>query len=229
MSNARAYNPASWKPSRVDLVLSVVIAFSLPATAGWLYDKKGALIPMLIYYALAWGLVKLRRGTVGYLTPISKPPVWFYINLGVILTSLVFARMSPVKVEKVSPAGVLFTALVWAFANASTEQILWLYLFDSWDLYPKKTRAGYRVTGLLLFATFVGLIHTMFWTKFLQVVQPNTTAGVIFVLMTTISGFLHIAVWRSSGQMIFTFIPHLILNLGPLFWTGYSILPYLWK
>ncbi|WP_158301057.1 hypothetical protein [Thermotoga maritima] len=49
------------------------------------------------------------------------------------------------------------------------------------------------------------------------------------MLMTTISGFIHIVVWRQSGNMVFTFIPHFLLNLGPLFWTGYSIVPYLWR
>ena len=27
--------------------------------------------------------------------------------------------------------------------------------------------------------------------------------------------------------MVYTFIPHFILNLLPLLWTGYSIVPYL--
>jgi hypothetical protein len=36
-------------------------------------------------------------------------------------------------------------------------------------------------------------------------------------------------VWRESNQMIFTFIPHYLLNLLPFFWTGYSLLPYLFK
>jgi hypothetical protein len=29
--------------------------------------------------------------------------------------------------------------------------------------------------------------------------------------------------------MVYTFIPHFLLNLVPLFWTGYSILPFLIK
>jgi len=29
--------------------------------------------------------------------------------------------------------------------------------------------------------------------------------------------------------MVFTFIPHFILNLLPIFWTYYSILPYLFR
>ncbi|KFZ21555.1 hypothetical protein [Thermotoga neapolitana] len=230
MSGVKTYDPTSWRPKHLDLLLSAVIAFSLPAVAGWLYDLSGVLIPMLIYYSLAWGLVKLRRGVVGYGTPFpKKPPKWFYVNVLVILTALFFAYQARIRVEEVDRFGVLLTALLWAPVNASTEQILWLYLFDSWDLYPEKPRLRYRLAGLVFFAAFVGLIHTMFWTKFLHVASPEGFFGVAFVLMTTISGFIHIVVWRQSGNMVFTFIPHFLLNLGLLFWTGYSIVPYLWR
>ena len=229
-TETQRYDPTSWRPSRLDLAISAVVAVAFPFIAGWLYGKKGALIPIILYYSLAWGLAKLRRGVVGYRTPMPpRPPVWFYVNVGVILIGLVFAYLSPVKVDNPWLPGVVLTALLWAPANAASEQLLWLYIFDSWDLYPGKKSIPYRVAGLVFFAAFVGLIHTMFWTKFLTVVEPGTVFGALFVLATTISGFLHIVVWRQSGQMVFTFIPHLLLNLGPLLWTGYSILPYLWR
>lgn len=228
--SAQIYDPTTWKPSRADLIIATAVALVFPLIAGWLYGLKGALIPMALYYSLAWGLSKLRRGLTGYGTPLpEKPPVWFYVNVGVILLGLAFAHMAPIKVENPYMLGVLLTALLWAPANASSEQLLWLYIFDSWDLYPEKPKLSYRLIGLLLFSAYVGAIHTLFWTKFLQVVDPESVFGVIFVLLTTISGYIHIIVWRRSGQMVFTFIPHLLLNIGPLLWTGYSILPYLWR
>ncbi len=219
---------ASWKPTRLDLLLAVLVTLTLPWLTGWLYKLTGALLPMLLYYGLAWGLVKARRGAIGYRNPMPKrPPIWFYVNLGIIAAGLFFAWLTPVKVTDWQISGVLLTALIWAPLNAASEQILWLYIFDAWDLFSQKPRLGYRLAGLLLFSAFVGMIHTMFWTQFLHTVQPEGLFSVLFVLLTTISGFLHIVVWRQSRQMIFTFIPHLLLNLGPLFWTGYSILPYL--
>ncbi|GAB4533824.1 MAG: hypothetical protein Fur0018_23420 [Anaerolineales bacterium] len=218
----------SWKPTRFDLALAVVLALGLPFVAGFLYRQTGALLPMLLYYGLAWGVALWRRGDSGYRNPMPKnPPVWFWVNLGVIALSLVAARLSPVVTENPHLAGVLLTALFWAPINAASEQLLWLYLFDAWDLYPESTHPAFRGVGLLLFAAFVGMIHTMFWVHFLTTVQPEPPWGVLFILLTTLSGFLHIVVWRQSKQMIFTFIPHLLLNLGPLFWTGYTILPYL--
>ena len=67
----------------------------------------------------------------------------------------------------------------------------------------------------------------MYWAKFLETVDPKQVLGLVFVVLTTVSGFLHLVVWRKSNQMIFTFIPHFLLNLVPIFWTNYSILPYL--
>ncbi|NQT60767.1 MAG: hypothetical protein HQ557_17480 [Bacteroidetes bacterium] len=46
-------------------------------------------------------------------------------------------------------------------ANASSEQLLWIYIFESWDLAGAviKKKHGWlinRVVGLLLFSAFVG-------------------------------------------------------------------------
>ncbi|WP_298005845.1 MULTISPECIES: hypothetical protein [Anaerolinea] len=220
----------TWEPAKLDLALSAGIALAFPFVAGFLYLRTGAFLPMLLYYGLAWGLVKWRRGSIGYLNPFPpKPPIAFYINLGVIALSLVCAWLSPIVNPSIQLPGMLLTALVWAPVNAATEQILWIYLFEAWDLYPKKTAILYRATGLLFFAAFVGMIHTFFWTRFLQTVDPGTIFGTLFVVLTSLSGFLHLVVWRQSRQMVFTFIPHFILNLLPIFWTYYSILPYLFR
>lgn len=96
-------------------------------------------------------------------------------------------------------------------------------------MYPKKNALAFRTIGLLFFLVFVGLIHTLFWVQFLNTVQAGTLFGTIFVVLTSVSGFLHLVVWRRSRQMVFTFIPHLLLNLVPLIWTGYSMVPYLFS
>ena len=98
----------------------------------------------------------------------------------------------------VTLAGVLLTAIIWAPVNAASEQLLWIYIFESWDLYPLDRhqnyirRWGYRAVGLLFFSTFVGLIHTMFWLNFLHTVDSEIIFGLLFVLTTTISGYIHI-------------------------------------
>jgi hypothetical protein len=147
----------------------------------------------------------------------------------VIVGGLVCACLSPLIAPTVDLPGMLVTALLWAPLNAATEQILWIYIFEAWDLFPEKYHVAFRLVGLALFAAFVGLIHTGFWVKFLTTVDSGTLPGVLFVILTSVSGFLHIIVWRKSRQMVFTFIPHLLLNLVPIIWTHYSIVPYLFR
>lgn len=221
---------SQWQSKKLDLYLAVLIAFFLPIIAGFLYGQTGALLPMLLYYGLAWGIVKWRRKSTGYFNAFPKRITpFFYVNLGVILTSLVCAYLARNQFPSSTTTGILITALIWAPLNAATEQLLWIYLFESWDLYPTKTRPAFRLIGLVLFTVFVGLIHTMFWAKFLETVDSKQLFGIAFVLLTTVSGFLHLVVWRKSNQMILTFIPHFLLNLIPIFWTNYSILPFLFS
>ena len=227
-SNLMSSKPLKWQPKKIDISMAAIIAILFPIIAGVLYRETGALLPMILYYGLAWGLVKWRRGTTAYFNPFPKHiTIIFYINVGVIIGSLVCAYLARNIFLESSTIGILITALIWAPLNAATEQLLWIYLFEAWDLYPAKPRLVYRLIGLTLFAAFVGLIHTMFWAKFLTTVEPNQMFGVIFILLTSVSGFLHLVVWRKSNHMILTFIPHFLLNLIPLFWTNYSILPYL--
>ena len=63
----------------------------------------------------------------------------------------------------------------------------------------------------------------------LLTVESGTLFGIVFIVLTSLSGFLHLIVWRKSHQMLFTFIPHLLLNLVPIIWTHYSILPFLFR
>lgn len=218
----------TWKPAKLDLALSAVLALLFPFVAGLLFTRTGALLPILLYYGIAWGVVKWRRGSIGYRNQFpAKPPVAFYVNVCVILACLTCAWLTPIVTPTVSVSGMLITALIWAPLNGASEQILWIYIFESWDLYPKKTSFINRLIGLLFFTAFVGLIHIKFWVQFLTTVEPGTVIGIVFVMLTSLSGYLHLVVWRKSRQMFFTFIPHLLLNLVPVIWTHYSILPYL--
>lgn len=225
------YPVSQWLPTNLDLGLAVAVALLLPVISSLLFAVTGAFIPMILYYGLAWGIVKWRRGSSGYFKPFPKQiTVFFYINLVVILCSLFCAYFARNQFPGSSFTGVLLTALIWAPINAASEQLLWIYLFEAWDLYPKKQHPLlFRLIGLTLFTAFVGLIHTLFWAKFLVTVDSTLIFGLIFIILTTASGFLHLIVWRKSNHMILTFIPHFLLNLIPIFWTNYSILPYLFR
>ncbi len=227
-----------WKPNKYDLVISTSLAVIFPFLASLIYTATGALIPMILYYGLAWGISYWRRGYSGY-TKSSKVkiPKAFIINLVVITACVILAFFARNTEIIPNTTGAILTGLIWAPLNAASEQLLWIYLYDSWDLIqPMQERFSSnkwhwmrRIVGIILFTFFIGTIHTLFWVKFLHTVDSNSIVGIIFVILTAISGYLHIIAWRESGNMFFTFIPHLLLNLVPLFWTGYSILPFLLK
>jgi len=224
------HSKTHWQPLKLDLIFATVIGLMFPILAGLLNDAIGAFLPMVLYYGLAWFLVKWRRASTGYFNPLPKKITgFFYLNVGVIIISLVFAYLARNTFPNNEFFGILITALIWAPLNAASEQLLWIYIFEAWDLFPSKPKSGYRLGGLLLFSAFVGMIHTMYWAKFLTTVDSHQVFGVIFVIMTSASGFLHLVVWRKTNHMIFTFIPHFLLNLIPIFWTGYSILPFLFQ
>jgi hypothetical protein len=221
----------TWKPTSNDLLLSAIVAVALPFLARFLYMRTGALIPMLIYYGLAWGISKWRRGSTGYFHNIPrKIPVSFALNVGLIGIALALAYFARIETSPDNVAGVILTGVFWATINAASEQMLWIYIFEAWDLRRAPTKKGKwlnRAIGLILFSGFVGMIHALFWVEFLHTVDSSLTVGVLFVVLTTATGYVHLVVWRKSNHMIFTFIPHFLLNLIPLFWTGYSIVPYL--
>ncbi|TFF97678.1 MAG: hypothetical protein EU547_03640 [Promethearchaeota archaeon] len=224
-------------PNKIDLFLSAILAIIFPFLAGLVFQFVGALLPMVLYYGLAWGIVKWRRGSTGYFNQFkNKIPISFVLNIIIILSSIIFAFFGRLT-HSFNYLEMLLTAFIWAPINAASEQLLWIYIFESWDFYftnndkndedTKNKKILFRIIGLILFTLFVGTIHTFFWTLFLHVVDPTTIFGIIFVLLTTISGFLHIIVWRQSNQMVLTFIPHFILNFIPIFFTGYSIIIFL--
>jgi hypothetical protein len=250
-----------WKPAKLDLILSTIVAITLPILALYLYKFTGAFIPIIIYYSLAWILPIWRRKGAGYnLNGFNKHQIAFYINTGLIIICIIFIYLGRIIPDEISRTGAILTALIWAPINASSEQLLWIYIFESWELYPqsvksktikgneskvsneintefiesiekdslyKKKKLLFTIIGLILFTCLVGLIHTLFWANFLHLVDPSSVFGILFIILSTVTGFMHIIVWKKSKNMLFTFIPHLLLNALPIIFTSYSILPYL--
>ena len=139
-----------WKPTALDLILSAVIAIGFPFLASLLYTETGALLPMIFYYVLAWGIVKWRRGSTGYFNkPIQKVPLIFYINVGVILLALILAYLSRITIDQPDIIGILLTAVLWATINASSEQLLWIYIFEAWDLSGIFSKKRHIMIGIL--------------------------------------------------------------------------------
>jgi len=116
-----------WKPTSADLTISTIIAIAFPLFAGYFYEETGALLPMIFYYGLAWGIVKWRRGSTGYYNTSKKRiPISFLINIFLILLSLAFAYHARILNHEPNILGVIMTAIIWAPLNAASEQLLWI-------------------------------------------------------------------------------------------------------
>ena len=91
-----------WHSNKYDLIISTIIALLFPFLASLLYKATGALIPMIVYYGLAWGIVIWRRKSSGYTNKSKKLiPVAFIINVVVVGAALVLAYFA--RNTEVSP------------------------------------------------------------------------------------------------------------------------------
>ncbi len=228
----------NYHPKPLDLLLASIAAIAMPVVAGLLFDLSGALVPMAIYYGLfAILIVRWRRGSLdydiqngnivdqfrSYMTPL------FFV-LFILQTVVVFSSwFTLIRVENPNLIGWSLTLLVWAPVNAFSEQLIWLYTFDSFAEYYKEGRKRSIMVfiGGALYIALIGLIHALFWAKFLlesSYVFPFTE---LFFLIQFIMPIGYIFLYRRTGSMWPLGIIHVYLNFTGVLISGYSILPYL--
>jgi len=66
-------SPDGFKPRYIDLLLATVAAIRLPIFASLVLGMTGALIPLVLYYGVfSWGVVRWRRGAVGFVVVIMR-------------------------------------------------------------------------------------------------------------------------------------------------------------
>jgi hypothetical protein len=228
----------TYRPTRLDLVLAALAAIGLPILAGYLYDLVGALIPMVIYYGLfAVVIVRWRRGSLGYeihrgdlmsqfrryVTPLFG--VLFLLQSILVVTSW----FTLVRIEPLDPLGWILTLAIWTPANAFSEQLIWLYAFDSFAEYYKGGRKRQIMVfiGGGLYIALIGMIHALFWGKFLLESNYVFLATQVFFIIQFLMPLGYIFIYRRTGSMWPVAIIHLWLNLTGVLFSGYSILPYL--
>jgi hypothetical protein len=228
----------NYKPSSLDLLIATIAAVLMPVMAGYLFDITGALIPMLIYYGLfAILIVRWRRRSLGYsidrhnlrgqfrsyFTPLFG--LLFFLQSVLVIISW----FTLVRFEILDPIGWILTLTIWAPINAFSEQLIWLYTFDSFAEYYKE---GHKRTisvfiGGVLYITLIGLIHALFWGKFLLESNYTFLFTEAFFIIQLIIPIGYIFLYRRTGSMWPLGIIHAYLNLTGILFSGFSILPYL--
>lgn len=228
----------TYNPKSLDLIIAVVAAILMPIAAGFLFDISGALIPLAMYYGLFAILIvrwrkgslnyKLERGNLrnqfrSYITPLF---IVLFMLQGILVITSWFTL---IRHGILDPVGWLLTLLIWAPLNAFSEQLIWLYTFDSFAEYYKegRRRSAMIIIGGVLYIILIGIIHALFWGKFLLENNYVFLFTEIFFLIQFIMPIGYVFLYRRTGSMWPIGIIHLLLNFTGVLFSGYSIVPYL--
>jgi hypothetical protein len=230
--------PDNFQPTYLDLILATLAAIGLPFAAGFLFNATGALIPLILYYGVfCWAIVRWRRGAVGYGIDggaIRKQFAGYVSSIFVVILilQLILVGFEFITVQQVSDfnlLGFIITLVVWAPLNAFSEQLIWMYTFDSYAEFFKEgpKRKGMIAIGGLLYVALISLIHLLFWILVLPTGQYVFPFSELFVPIQTTIAIGYIFLYRKSKSMWPLAIIHVLINITAIALSGYSILPVL--
>jgi hypothetical protein len=230
--------PDNFQPTYLDLILATLAALGLPFAAGFLFNVTGALIPLILYYGVfCWAIVRWRRGAVGYGIDggaIRKQFAGYVSSIFVVILilQLILVGFEFITVQQVSDfnlLGFIITLVVWAPLNAFSEQLIWMYTFDSYAEFFKEgpKRKGMIAIGGLLYVALISLIHLLFWILVLPTGQYVFPFSELFVPIQTTIAIGYIFLYRKSKSMWPLAIIHVLINITAIALSGYSILPVL--
>ena len=213
--------------TNLDLLLATVVAVGLPPLAAWLFDRSGgALVPLILYYGVCCvALVRWRKGALDYRRPARWPWAIFLPSLLLPLASAGI-NLGALPDTGGAPLGVALTLLLWAPLNAALEQCSWFYVLDAWRnrWAGGARRAAGTALGVALLLALVGLIHALFWARFLPLAEatPLTRFAIpLNVVLTVAYG----ALYYRSRSMWPVFVVHLLVNAQLVLIARCSMLP----
>jgi hypothetical protein len=230
--------PENFQSTYLDLVLATLAAIGLPLAAGYLFHATGALIPLILYYGVfCWAIVRWRRGAVGYglnRGAIRKQFASYVSSIFVVILvlQLILVGFEFITVQQVSDfnlLGFVVTLAIWAPMNAFSEQLIWIYTFDSYAEFFKEgpKRKVMIAIGGLLYIALISLIHLLFWILVLPEGQYVFPFSELFVPIQTVIAIGYIFLYRKSKSMWPLAIIHVLINITAIALSGYSILPVL--
>ena len=230
--------PDDFQPTYLDLVLATLAALGLPFAAGYLFNTTGALIPLILYYGVfCVVIVKWRRGSLGYEINRGALRRQFggYVSsifIVLLILQLILVGFEFITFERVSDfnlLGFILTLFIWAPVNAFSEQLIWIYTFDSYAEFFKEgpKRKVMIAVGSLMYVALISLIHVLFWILVLPEGQSIFPFSVLFILIQTMIAIGYIFLYRKSKSMWPLGIIHILINITAIALSGYSMLPVL--
>jgi hypothetical protein len=218
---------ARFAPTTLDLGLAALVAIGLPFAAAWLFDwTGGALASLVLYYGVCClAVVRWRRGRLDYHWPARWPWLIFLPSL-LLPAVLAFINLEALPREGSGRTAVILTLLIWGGINAACEQLSWFYVFDSWRLRWREGVARWvgLGVGLLLTLGLIGLIHALFWAKFLPLAEQTGLTRFSLPLNMVLTGAYY-WLYRRSGSMWPVFVLHFLVDAQLVWIAQYSIWP----
>jgi hypothetical protein len=187
-------------------------------------------VPLILYYGVfCVAIVLWRKKSLDYVRPVS----WsFKLFVGLLALQLFVQTIAYLTIIPVNDPreGVLLTLLIWVPINAAMEQLLWVYIFDAFETRWTERRKRFigGVIGMLMAVIFVGLIHVMFWSKFLPSFESITPWSQIFLIAQFLITPGYLLLYRRTGSMWPVFAIHIIADAVLVLGAMYSIWPALW-
>jgi hypothetical protein len=216
----------------LDIVIALVATFLLPLACSALLDMSGALLPLALYYGVFCVLiVRWRRGSLEYVRPLAWAPALFFGLLAVQVLAQISGYMTVEPAYSTDQLGVALTLVIWAPLNALMEQLLWIYIFDAFAnrTASRNAHIALAAVGMLMTLTFVGMIHVLFWGRFLPSYTTMMPWTAVFFAAQFIMTIGYIFLYRRTGSMWLIFPLHLMADAALVIFGQYSILPDLWR
>jgi hypothetical protein len=221
---------SEFKSNNIDIILGSIFTLVLPFLCAFLFQFTGALLPLVLYYGVGCIIIPLwRKKTLNY----NWPNNWALPLFGILLVVQIITQWAGLQnmiyVEHSNPAGVILTLVLWAPLNAFMEQILWIYIFESFGnrFESGKKNGIFLILGILMTLLFVGLIHALFWNQFLMQFGHQSPFYEIFFISQFIITPGYILLYKRTKSMVPIFFIHIIADITAVLGSNYSIIPYL--
>ncbi|MHA2374007.1 MAG: hypothetical protein ACXAEB_13405, partial [Candidatus Thorarchaeota archaeon] len=219
--------PDNFQPTYLDLVLATFAAIGLPFAAAYIFNATGALIPLFLYYGVfCFIIVRWRRGAVGYGINRGEIRKQFagYVSpifVVILMLQLILIGFEWITFERVTDfnlLGFIITLVIWAPLNAFSEQLIWIYTFDSYAEFFKEgpKRKVFIAIGGLLYIALISLIHLLFWILVLPAGQYVFPFSELFVPIQTAISIGYVFLYRKSKSMWPLAIIHVLINIAAI-------------
>jgi hypothetical protein len=196
------------------------IALIFPfAALGLMEVTKMPIISAAIYYLVCGIYIRYKLdGKLPYLKPqFSKVKLESFLFLiGALICAYLY--LVGVKPVEVITGEMIINLFVFAIINGTFEHLVWVNIYDL---------AGQRkkYLGVIASTIYVGLIHAMFWSKFIP--APEAENNFVFILSQLLILWIPLRIYAKTKDLTIWSIQHILYNILAVVVGGFGISLYL--